>query len=395
MNGPELPPLRDLLADHDLLVAALGTPGFWNREMHDAFAGRSVNAVAMQPVGTGQVASVVRVDFELDDGHEPATGHSEGEPLRSAVVKTASPDQVGRMASAALRHAEVEVGFYDQLARTCAARTPSCFLARINTSGDDFVLVLEDLAAFTQADQILGMSGEEAAWAIDELAALHATWWGRVPPGTESFLVDRGDPAAHAMFLSMLHDGFAQRYGDNLEPEVLEAAQRLVDAGTDYLADRPGPTAVTHGDFRPDNLLVRRASAEGPTEDPGRPAAPVDRHATGASVAVVDWQTVTVGVPLADLSYFLGGALVPEVRAEHEPELLDRYRGRLAERGVELSEPELEDGYRRYALDGLAMAIGASQVVGQTDRGDAMFCTMARRSAQHALEAGTFDLLER
>ncbi len=42
--------------------------------------------------------------------------------------------------------------------------------------------------------------------------------------------------------------------------------------------------------------------------------------------------------------------------------------------------------YRQHSLAGLAMAIGAAVMVGQTDRGDEMFLTMARRHAAHALD---------
>ncbi|MEZ5238484.1 MAG: hypothetical protein R2716_05885 [Microthrixaceae bacterium] len=93
---------------------------------------------------------------------------------------------------------------------------------------------------------------------------------------------------------------------------------------------------------------------------------------------------------MADVSYFLGGAMEPGVRREHEAERLLSYRARLAGHGIPLAAADLQRGYRRYALDGLVMAIGASQVVGRTEHGDEMFCLMARRSALHALEAGSF-----
>ena len=168
----------------------------------------------------------------------------------------------------------------------------------------------------------------------------------------------------------MLYPGFAERYGERLGPEVLELAEMLLPRAPAYLGDRPGPRALVHGDFRPDNLLVARDE-----------------------VAVVDWQTVNSGPALTDLSYFLGGALVPADRAAHEHELLERYRHGLAGHGVETDLGSIETGYRRYALDGLVMAVGASQVVGRTERGDEMFCAMAERSAAHALDAGTLELI--
>ncbi len=352
--------IADYLEDHALLLAALETPAFWSSLLSDELAGSEVADVYVEAVGTGQVASCLRIRLAHDAPTAP----------RSVVAKTGSEDPNSRMMSAALRHGEIEVGFYSHLAGDALLRTPACHVAAINPAADDFLLVLEDLDEYTQGDQIHGMSPEDSGAAIDQLAALHAAWWCRTPAGAESILGEQGDPAAHSALLSMLYPGFTERYADRLEPEVMEMSVALMNNAVAYLGDRPGPSALVHRDFRPDNLLV------GPEE-----------------VAVVDWQTVSLGPALSDLSYFLGGALVADDRVDHETELLQRYRSGLATHGVELGMATIESGYRRYALDGLVMAIGASQVVGQTDRGDEMFCAMAERSAQHALESGTLDML--
>jgi len=349
--------IRSLLGDHGALLSALATPELWTALLGPGDAG--VAEVSIEPVGTGQVASCLRVRLSHDDGG-----------AGSVVVKTASSDPVSRSTSAALRHPATEVGFYRHYAATAGVRTPHCHLAVVNDAGDDFLLVLEDMGRAVQGDQIEGMGLDAAARSVDELAALHATWWEGVPADTVAVLGERGDPEAHAALLGLLHPGFVGCYGERLGPEVLELSEALLAAASAYLGDRPGPRALAHGDFRPDNLLVA------PDE-----------------VAVVDWQTVGPGPALADLSYFLGGALLPADRRSHERELLERYRHVLAARGVDVDLPTVEAGYRRYALDGLVMAIGASQVVGRTERGDAMFCAMAERSAAHALEAGTLALL--
>ncbi|MFV0317513.1 MAG: phosphotransferase [Microthrixaceae bacterium] len=369
----ELSPLADLLTDHDLLVAALGTPALWTRELAGVLDGAEVTDVHVAPVGTGQVASCLRVTL------------SKGTTQSSFVVKTGSDDQVNRTVSATLRHGEIEVGFYTHLAPECRVRAPRCYLAAINDAADDYILVLEDLHQHEQADQIGGMTVDHAQAALLQLAELHARWWGEVPEGTESFMAERGDPSAHAVLLGMLHQGFVERYGDRLGPEVMRVADALVEHAAPYLSNRPGPSAVVHGDFRPDNLLV---------PNPGSQVMESTVAGNPDTVAVVDWQTVAVGAALGDVAYFLGGALLPDARREHERELLDAYRSALASRGVDLSAQQLDEGYRRYSLDGLVMAIGASQVVGRTDRGDDMFCAMAERSAWHALDSGALDMID-
>jgi hypothetical protein len=352
--------VREHLQDHGKLLESLGTPRFWSVVMARELGGGEVGDVSVEPVGTGQVASCLRVRL----------GHDRPQAPRSVVVKTASSDPVSRATSAALRHGAIEVGFYSNYADRSAVRTPGCHLAVINAAADDFVIILEDLADSTQGDQIEGMTPDEVAAAVDELAALHGSWWESTPPDISDVLGERGDPGAHAALLAMLQTGFTERYGDQLGSEVMAVTERLMAKLPDYLGDRPGPVSMVHGDFRPDNLLV---SPHG--------------------VAVVDWQTVHSGAALSDLAYLVGGALPPDDRVDHEHELLDRYRARLAEQGVEVDRGTIEHGYRRYALDGLVMAIGASQVVGRTERGDRMFMAMAERAAIHADEAGTLGLL--
>ena len=58
-----------------------------------------------------------------------------------------------------------------------------------------------------------------------------------------------------------------------------------------------------------------------------------------------------------------------------------------------LSWARLLDGYRRHAFSGLVMDIIAAMVVRQTERGDEMFATMARRHARHALDLDALSLL--
>ena len=131
---------------------------------------------------------------------------------------------------------------------------------------------------------------------------------------------------------------------------------------------------MQHGDYRLDNMLFRTADDSDP-------------------LAVVDWQTVVWGPPLADASYFLGAGLVPEERREHERALLRVYYDALHARGVEgLTWERCWSDYRRYAFSGFLMAVAASMLVVQTERGDEMFLTMARRHGTQIvdLEAAEF-----
>src|SRR3546814_2843032 len=79
--------------------------------------------------------------------------------------------------------------------------------------------------------------------------------------------------AFYVQIITMLYEGFIERYADTLDPDVREAGDEVVRRITDYLEYRPEPLTVVHGDFRLDNLLF------------GGPY----------PVAAVDWQTVPRG----------------------------------------------------------------------------------------------------
>ncbi|MEL6984464.1 MAG: phosphotransferase [Actinomycetota bacterium] len=127
-------------------------------------------------------------------------------------------------------------------------------------------------------------------------------------------------------------------------------------------AARSEAQCLVHGDFRLDNVLYGQG-----------PPAP--------AMATVDWQTVALGPALTDVAYFLSGALDPETLATHEADLLTRYRNGLAERGVEPAEDWVAEEYALGSPAGYVMAVVASQIVGQTERGDEMFLVMASGSA--------------
>jgi aminoglycoside phosphotransferase (APT) family kinase protein len=115
----------------------------------------------------------------------------------------------------------------------------------------------------------------------------------------------------------------------------------------------------------------------------------------GYPLAVVDWQTVVLGPPLSDASYFLGAGLLPDDRREHERALLRLYYDALRARGVDgFSWDQCWNQYRRYSFSGLLMAIGASMMVVQTERGDEMFLTMASRHAEQILDLDAEEFLE-
>jgi hypothetical protein len=330
-----------------------------------------VVAVAPAVVGTGQMGTSVRyaIDYDGDAGGAP----------RSVVCKFASSDPTSRATGVTLRTYEVEVSFYRDVARTVAVRIPACHFADIDLATGEFVLVLEDLAPCVQGDQLAGCGVEQAALAMEELAKLHAPRWNDPALAGVEWLNRNGTADSIAfseVFLPQLLPGFLARYAERLAPAEVAIAERLFARIGRFLRDRPGPRAVQHGDYRLDNMLFG-------TADGGYP------------LAVVDWQTVVWGPPAFDASYFLGAGLAVEERRRHERALLRRYHQALLVRGVTgYGWDDLWTDYRRYAFGGFLMAIGASMMVVQTERGDEMFLTMIRRHGAQIVDLDAGALLE-
>jgi hypothetical protein len=324
--------------------------------------------VACAPVGTGQMSDCVRLTPTYDG------------PTRapeSLIAKLPAADPTSRATAAALRNYEIEVSFYRQLAPQLPVRAPRCYHAHLDATGTDFVLLLEDVAPARQGDQLGGCSIDQAAVAVEELPKLHAPRWGDAGlTGLDWLHRDPGEAVAFtSQLVAGLFEGFCDRYAARVDADIMALGERLMAKLPSYLGDRRGPWTVAHGDFRLDNLLFG-------TDDGGPP------------VVVVDWQTVTHGPGVGDLSYFLGAGLLTEDRRRHERELVRAYHDALGAAGVDgLGWDECWTQYRRYTFGGVIMAIAASMLVEQTDRGDDMFVTMAQRHGRHAIDLEAEQLI--
>lgn len=331
--------------------------------LRGALGWHDLEAVVVAPIGTGQVADSVRLHLERPPGSTgPAT----------VVAKVTAASDTSRQAAMATRTYEVEVGFYTDLAADLLVRTPHCFWAGYVEATAAYAVVLEDVAPAQAGDQLAGCSVDQAAAALDELALLHGPRWDDPDLARLPWLDRHVDGHANNLtaLVGMTLPGFLERYTARLSPDVVDLVERFVPTLAAYVAGQRGPRTVVHGDFRNDNLLFG-----------------------GERVCVVDWQTVALGPALSDVSYFLGGSLLPEQRRAHEDALVRDYHARLVALGVSLSWDECWRGYRGHAFAGLIMAIVASMLVGRTDRGDDMFVAMAERAGRHALDLDAEALL--
>jgi len=362
---PALAPVLDVVTQNTI------TPEWITRALGQSGIDAVVDRFEARTIGTGQVGENIRYRLAY-------TGAVPQNAPATVVGKFSSRDEVskegGKRTGTYLR----EFAFYRLYAHSVGMRVPRTYAVEFDFDTHDFVLLMEDQAPAVQGDQMQGCTLEQARNALSEAAKLHASHWRDPDLDQRSWLSGTRTapsvlgPDHYRTFWAQ----FTQRYGDRVDP----AARALVDplmANFERWSETAGnaPRCLVHGDYRPDNMLFR--SPRG-----------------GATVTIVDWQTVGVGPGAADVAYFLGGALLPDIRKEVEDDLLQHYFDCLSRYGVtDYSLDNLHRDYGKHAFGCALMAIIASALVVRTDRGDEMFLTMFHRSCRLAQDVGTLDFV--
>jgi hypothetical protein len=331
-----------------------------------AMLGRVPAQWRWEPIGTGQVGDSVRFTLRFAGDPAPAT----------LAGKFAAADPTSRGTAAMLGLYAKEVRFYRDLAPQLPIRTPRTFCAEIAEDGATFCLLFEDLGPARGGNQIAGCSLEDARAVVQQAAALHAPSWHNEAMLTLDWL--QPDPAAAGQVKALYPQAqaiFRERYRDSLEPHFMALCEELAEitAATERKQER---VSLVHGDFRLDNVLF-------------------DIKGGAEPVAVLDWQTLTIGNGLTDIGYFLGCGIGDALRRAHEDELLDLYCAAMTARGVPLTREAIWDDYVLGALHGVSTAVFSSAFVVRTERGDANFLSMARGACALAHQHGSLDLLKK
>lgn len=329
------------------------TPNWLTSIFQNAGIEAKVRSFDMQVIGTGQVGENIRFCLE-----------GEGVP-QTIVGKFPSPDTASRKTAIAQKTYLREVFFYSDIQKTVDIQTPMIYFADADNKTHDFVVLMEDLAPGIQGNQIKGCNVDEAALALEQLAKLQGPRWGDKKLLEYPLLssVMQNTEKMQQLYKS-LEDRFIERYGNRLEQEFLPIVSRVGDFLSRYHERYHGAPVLLHKDYRIDNMIF------------GGPRL----------LTVLDWQSLTLGCPVLDASYFLGTSLDPHLRQQEELHLLRQYLEVLKSYNIDLSEDECLALYRNYAPAGLIMAVIGSMMVGETKRGDDMFMAMATRSCRMCLD---------
>jgi len=328
--------------------------------------GAVVRDVTAERVGTGQIGASYRLAITYTPG-------SSG-PER-LVAKLAAEDVAARARVA--EGYRKEVGFYSVLASSVTVGTPRCWYSAISDDGTTFTLLLDDLAPARPGVQADGCTPDQAEAALRNLVGLHAPRWNDPALATHGFLglLD----ASAASFLGAIHveatEQFVARYAEALDAADVETLRASAAATAAWMATRPEPFALVHGDYRLDNLMF---------------------HPTG-TVCALDWQTVTIGPPARDVAYFLGTSLLPDDRRAHETALVGTYHALLVAAEVrDYDGAQCFEDYRLGQLQGpLITVLGSEYATAvRTPAADGMFLAMARRSCAAIRDLASIDLVD-
>jgi hypothetical protein len=321
--------------------------------------GGKVYSISASPIGTGQVGATYRL-WLIGDG-VPA----------SVVAKLPSNDDLSRATGKSHLTYLRESRFYQQFAGKKPMAVPLHLYIAFDEDSHAFTLIMHDLPHHRAGNQLTEPSAAEAMVAMDAAASIHAAWWNDAildeldwPNGTKAVPPPLDVDALYQLFWP----AFCDRYGERVNDVMRGVGDRflgVIGANNDA---RQSPRCLTHNDYRPDNMLFNLNDTEQP-------------------VVIVDWQTTGVGVGVGDIAYFIGTAFDAATRRAVEPQLLAHYRKGLIERGIlEADLAHLNSDYARSAVAGFLMGVTAAMVVERTDRGDAMFLAMARRSADMVMD---------
>jgi aminoglycoside phosphotransferase (APT) family kinase protein len=232
-----------------------------------------------------------------------------------------------------------EVAFYRDVARRAPMATPQAHVVRIDLNGVDFVLLLEDLAGWDNADHLAGLSIDRARTCLAALAGLHAWSCRDADAATLQQFPSIDNPMVRDVMVPAFGFGwqmYLERGNATVPPDVAALFERFADISPRALALLTEREMLLHGDIRADNLFF-----------------------AGDAMKVVDFQFAARGSGVADVAYLLTQGLRAEDRAGRDEGLLREYLGQLADQGVDYGFDEAWRDYRAAAVYQVLMPVVA------------------------------------
>ncbi len=255
--------------------------------------------------------------------------HLTGDPgLPSTVIVKLPAQSEARWAMDMLGGYRRELSFYRNVAGRAPIATPRVYAAGMTEDSANFVLVLEDLRDWDNADHLAGLTMHRARLCIEQLAGMHA-WSVTAADATalEAFpCLDT--PIARQILHPAFELGwrvYRDKSAASVPAAVARYAERFVELAPKALAALTVRPMLLHGDIRADNMFF-----------------------DGDLLKIVDFQFASRGVGPADVGYLISQGLPTEVRRGHDEPLVHEYLGWLADRGV--TDYSFDEAWRQYRL---------------------------------------------
>lgn len=252
--------------------------------------------------------------------------------LPASVIVKLPADSEARGGMELLGGYRRELAFYRHIAPDAPISTAHCHIARID--GDTFVLVLEDLRDWDNADHLAGLSLERTRLCIEALADLHAWSLDNSEIAALQDFPNIDNPLTRDLFLPAFTPGW-QLYLDKTEQPVPSAVARfaerfaeLAPQALDALSQR---SMLLHGDIRADNMFFR-----------------------DGELKIVDFQLAVRGAGAADIAYLVSQGLPTPSRRGNDESLVRDYVAALEKRGV--TDYVFDEAWRDYRL-GVALLL--------------------------------------
>jgi aminoglycoside/choline kinase family phosphotransferase len=243
----------------------------------------------------------------------------------SLIVKLPAESEAGEAMRTLGGYAR-EIAFYRHVAGRAPMGTPHVYAARMAENSADFVLVLEDLRHWDNADHLAGLSLDRARCCIAQLAALHA--WSTNPPYADVLeaFPSIDTPMTRDLLPAVFSAGwqiYREKAGEPVPPAVARFAERFAEFAPTAIQALSERSMLIHGDIRGDNMFF-----------------------SGDQLKVVDFQLAAKGAGATDVGYLVSQGLPTGLRSGRDEELLREYLDLLASHGV--TDYCFDEAWRHY-----------------------------------------------
>lgn len=329
------------------------------------FLPNTLKDFSFQAVGSGQVGDSYRLSLDWNNNEGPET----------IIAKCSAKDLTSRQTAKNMNLYEIEAYWYNQYGNKIPIRCPEAYFVGLDKKDiGNFIMFMEDLSPARQISQMAGCNVNDIRLALDEVVLLHKAHWDDNNLSKIKCLNYGKDRKKFIkQFLIEIYPDWCSRYKDRIDKSILEMGKSLIDRYDSYIEIKTEPIVLSHGDFRLDNMLF---------------------YDNNGRVAVLDWQTLSAGVPMADIAYCISTSFSDSNdRKIHEESLVSRYLKKLnLDDGVYPYELAWRD-YRRCSFIGFLMGVISSMLVERTERGDEMFAVMVERSGKQAIQLESLSLI--